>query len=174
MQWVSVVGYGGYQVSDTGEVMSFKRSPNGLLLKQIRATGGYLAVKLNHSNNRKMVHRLVLEAFVGPCPEGMEGCHNNGNPADNRLSNLRWDTKSANAFDTVAHGSNVNSGKANCPSGHPYDDKNTRWSKTSSGMGRQCRECDRLKNLAKRAANRDAYNAEARERRRRNKGKVRT
>lgn len=168
MQWLPVSGYDGYQVSDAGQVMSFRRSRKGKLLKPIPATGGYLVVKLNHANNRKLIHRLVLEAFIGPCPDGMEACHNNGNPADNRLSNLRWDTKSANAFDRTRHGHSQRS-KTACPAGHPYDTKNTRWSKTPSGLGRQCRECDRLKNLAKRAANREAYNAKARERRRRKK-----
>ena len=44
-------------------------------------------------------HRLVLTAFVGPCPDGMEGCHYNGDPLDNRLENLRWDTHDANIQD---------------------------------------------------------------------------
>jgi hypothetical protein len=50
------------------------------------------------------VARLVLLAFVGPCPDGMECCHTNGNRTDNRLTNLRWDTPKANAADKRAHG----------------------------------------------------------------------
>jgi hypothetical protein len=50
------------------------------------------------------VHRIVLEAFVGPCPEGMECCHNDGNPRNNNVTNLRWDTRSANQMDSVRHG----------------------------------------------------------------------
>lgn len=34
----------------------------------------------------------------------MECCHNNGDPFDNHLSNLRWDTRKANAADSVRHG----------------------------------------------------------------------
>jgi hypothetical protein len=50
-------------------------------------------------------HRLVLEAFVGPCPAGMEACHfPDRNPANNRLENLRWDTKTENAADADRHG----------------------------------------------------------------------
>lgn len=164
MQWLSIPGYDGYMVSDTGDVMSFKRSHSGRLLKPIAATGGYLVVKLGNSNNPQRIHRLVLEAFVGPCPEGMEACHNNGDPADNCLENLRWDTKSANMFDRSAHRRGF-AGKDECPAGHAYDERNTRWSRTPTGFGRQCRECDRLRNIQKRAANRDAYNARARERR---------
>lgn len=51
-----------------------------------------------------MVHVLVLELFVGPCPEGMEGCHEDGNPANNALSNLRWDTPEGNWSDRKRHG----------------------------------------------------------------------
>ncbi len=50
------------------------------------------------------VHHLVLVTFVGPCPDGMEGCHNDGNPLNNRLDNLRWDTHRANVADSKRHG----------------------------------------------------------------------
>jgi hypothetical protein len=56
----------------------------------------------------RRVHRLVLEAFVGPAPEGEEGCHNDGNPANNALGNLRWDSHPSNMADQVAHGTKVN------------------------------------------------------------------
>ena len=51
---------------------------------------------------------MVLETFVGPCPKGMEACHNNDIKTDNRLSNLRWDTKSNNTFDAINHNKHVN------------------------------------------------------------------
>lgn len=50
------------------------------------------------------IHRMVLLAFVGPCPRGLEACHNNGRHTDNRLKNLRWDTSAANRADQVVHG----------------------------------------------------------------------
>ncbi len=50
------------------------------------------------------VHHLVLEAFVGPRPEGMECRHLNGDPFDNRPENLAWGTRSENALDKVRHG----------------------------------------------------------------------
>jgi hypothetical protein len=43
------------------------------------------------------VHRLVLEAFVGPCPPDMECLHGDDVPDNNVLTNLRWGTKSENA-----------------------------------------------------------------------------
>ena len=50
------------------------------------------------------MHRLVLSAFYGPCPEGMIGCHNNGISHDNRIENLRWDTYASNTEDMLKHG----------------------------------------------------------------------
>ena len=43
--------------------------------------------------------------FKGPPPDPkMEACHNDGNKDNNRLSNLRWDTKKNNKADMVKHG----------------------------------------------------------------------
>jgi hypothetical protein len=46
-----------------------------------------------------LAHRLVLEAFVGPCPPGMECAHNNNIRNDNRPDNLRWATRQENMDD---------------------------------------------------------------------------
>lgn len=43
-------------------------------------------------------------AFKGPPPEGHEVCHNNGDPADNRLENLRYGTRTDNLHDLYLHG----------------------------------------------------------------------
>lgn len=65
----------------------------------------FVFIRLDGSKPKAyMIHRLVLEAFVGPCPRGHEACHNNGNPADNRLENLRWGTREDNLRDIVRHG----------------------------------------------------------------------
>lgn len=52
----------------------------------------------------RYVHRLVLEAFVGPCPKGMECCHEDDNYTNNRLGNLRWDTRLASCRDAGRNG----------------------------------------------------------------------
>jgi hypothetical protein len=57
-------------------------------------------------NGRKriaLVHVLVLEAFVGPCPEGMECRHLDGDVGNNAKSNLAWGTKQENAADKRKH-----------------------------------------------------------------------
>jgi hypothetical protein len=67
---------------------------------------GYLRVSLADGTRTIgcRIHRLVLAAFVGPCPAGHEGSHINGQPADNRLENLRWETRAANMAQLRAHG----------------------------------------------------------------------
>ena len=48
------------------------------------------------------VHTLVLEAFRGPCPPGMEACHfPDPDKSNNHLDNLRWDTRSENHHDAA-------------------------------------------------------------------------
>jgi hypothetical protein len=39
----------------------------------------------------RYVDELVLEAFVGPAPEGHIPFHIDGNTLNDRLDNLRWD-----------------------------------------------------------------------------------
>ncbi|WP_341702630.1 HNH endonuclease [Ferrovibrio sp.] len=51
------------------------------------------------SKKKRLVHQLVIEAFVGPRPDGLEVCHGNGIKDDNRLENLRYDTPAGNRAD---------------------------------------------------------------------------
>jgi hypothetical protein len=113
-QWLAVVGWDGfYEVSNLGRVRSLDRIipvPNrwgrisqkphrGRVVRISRVQGAqYQKIVLWRSGKQstKLVHRLVLEAFVGPCPEGMEGCHGPGGQTDNRLVNLSWDTRAKN------------------------------------------------------------------------------
>ena len=106
------MGFPGYRVGDDGSVWSCKEregrgwriSPgNWHQLKPRTNREGHLLVKLTDRQPR-LVHRFVLFAFVGPCPEGMECCHGEGGPANNNLTNLRWDTDAANIADTIRLG----------------------------------------------------------------------
>jgi hypothetical protein len=106
----------------------------------------------------RKVHRLVLETFVGPCPDGMECCHNNGDPADNRLENLRWDTLSSNAYDRVEHGVHNMARRDRCNHGHLFVGANL----TSSNGYRACRACRQARVAQRRGRrSRDWFVAEA-------------
>jgi hypothetical protein len=103
-----------YCVGDDGSVWSrrVKRGKKGKLGDWHRLVSGdgrigYRQVRLIRDDGPGVVckvHHLVLTAFVGPCPPGLECCHNDGNPANNHVSNLRWDTRFANIHDSIRHG----------------------------------------------------------------------
>lgn len=103
--WLPVVGYeGAYEVSDLGRVRSLNRRK---VVMRPSVSGGRPKVNLWLGNERSThtVYRLVLNAFVGPCPDGMEACHYDGNALNSRLGNLRWDTRAGNIIDKRRHGS---------------------------------------------------------------------
>jgi hypothetical protein len=104
----------GYAVSDDGRVFSCKiKGGKGTFLddwipRKIVFSGGhnsrYPTVVFSKSGTRKKrfyIHRLILEAFVGPCPKGLECCHENDNPSENQLNKLRWDTNKNNRSDMI-------------------------------------------------------------------------
>lgn len=106
-EWRPIKQFPGCEVSNLGRVRSSRSSHKGYfrvprLLKGTIGRNGYHYVNLDKVP--KAVHRFVLEAFVGPCPNGMEACHGDGVRANNRVSNLRWDTTKANHLDSVRHG----------------------------------------------------------------------
>ncbi len=118
--WKAIPGFEGYDVSDLGRVRSYYTpgstdSKNRiawhiadaprLVLKSSAGPDGYPLFNLQKngkSHNRK-AHSLVMLAFVGPRPDGHCVCHYNGNPTDNQLSNLRYDTPAGNRADTARH-----------------------------------------------------------------------
>lgn len=107
--WRDVVGYGGwYQVSDAGRLRSFHKGWNGRMMRVQVTKDGYEKLRLKlpgGSYSGCRVHRLVLLAFVGGPPAGRPQCgHRNGDPRDNRLSNLRWVSQVENCADKVSHG----------------------------------------------------------------------
>lgn len=61
-------------------------------------------IKYNYKGRTYLVHKLVLLAFVGPCPPGQQCRHLDGNPWNNNLSNLCWGTPQENGQDKISHG----------------------------------------------------------------------
>lgn len=100
-----ISGFPGYYISKFGDVWSEKHSGKFLRSRRVNKWGHrHIKLRKNNWQYTKWIHRLILETFIGPCPEGMECCHNNGNPADNWLDNLRWDTRTNNMADRIKHG----------------------------------------------------------------------
>lgn len=115
--WRPIPGWDGYQVSTHGRIMSFwelvGRPPQdgGGSVSRIGATGRlralqpdddgrqYVTIRNGRRRKNATVCSLVLIAFVGPRPKGMEACHADDDPSNNRLSNLRWDTRRGNLLD---------------------------------------------------------------------------
>lgn len=116
VEYRDILDFPNYKVGDDGSVWSNKVKYFGYETVWHRLTpsadgGGKLFVYLSNEKlskpKMKKVHRLVLENFIGPCPDGMEGCHNNGKAIDNRLTNLRWDTHVNNEADKLIHDTHV-------------------------------------------------------------------
>lgn len=154
-EWRPVLGYEGrYEVSNYGKVKSIPRLVTGRNGVTQRVAGGmkkptanldgHFQTMLYRDNKYKRVyvHQLVLVAFVGPRPDGMVGCHNDGNPANNHVSNLRWDTIKSNAQDMIKHGQNFYRNKKNCNRGHILSFPNLVPSRAKNGH-RSCLACQR-------------------------------
>lgn len=155
--WLPIPGWEGvYEVSDLGRIRSLDRVVTfrdgrryfyrGRILRHQTHPSGHSLVRLSIGRHRETarIHAAVMLAFVGPRPPDMEVCHGNGDPADNRLINLRYDTRGANLLDSVRHGTHGMARKTRCKRGHPFDEANTY---IRTGGKRGCRACNRAKAL---------------------------
>lgn len=142
--WKPAPGCVGLEVSDHGML----RNEKGKVWPGYRDPKGYYrinaAVPGDGHRRGHLVHRLVLEAFVGPCPDGMETRHLNGDPGDNRLSNIVWGTSAENSQDVLRHGRHKQANQTHCLRGHPLVEGNLVESQLSRGW-RQCRACWRAR-----------------------------
>ena len=141
-KWLPVPGYDGlYEVSSFGNVKSLARTRVGMNGKPVSVRSrirkpavrknSYLYVMLYRNAVAKWhgVHQLVLRAFVGECPAGMECRHLDGNPSNNKISNLKYGTRKENQADRRAHGT-VFAPRSDNSSGHIgvfYESKLGKW-----------------------------------------------
>ena len=104
-KWRPVAEYPRYMVSSEGRVLS-KKGKVPLLLKLHPNDKGYMRVMISYKGKclKRRVHRLVLKAFIGDCPDGYECGHLDGDPANNRLDNLKWVSQLENDRSKDKHG----------------------------------------------------------------------
>lgn len=127
--WNPVLGFEGlYEVSSLGNVRSldrdfalssgtrYRRKGKILSFNVKKGLHPYRRVVMSKNGEASLclVSRLVLSAFDRPPLPGEQACHNNSNPSDNRIENLRWDTPVGNYLDRAANGT------------HPLGEKNNK------------------------------------------------
>lgn len=117
-EWRPVVRYEGlYEVSSLGRVRSldryesittkdgrsYIRESKGRLLAGEFTNGRvhYRAVNLYPQRKRRLIHRLVAEAFLGPCPDGYDVRHLDKNHLNNAVDNLAYGTRQENMADSI-------------------------------------------------------------------------
>lgn len=112
----------GYMVADGGIVYSC-HSSSGKMNAKWHVVKSHVSNEYGHrivpivvggKKRSPYVHQLVLEAFKGPCPEGLESCHNDGDPQNNYIYNLRYDTHANNNFDRKKHGTEIKGEQHGC------------------------------------------------------------
>lgn len=113
-RWLPILGFEGkYDVSDSGRVRSLffvnrsvnrhRETPLCLSLSSIRGRPS-ASLCLHGKVTTAPVSKLVMAAFVGPRPTKWHIAHLNGDPADNRVENLRYVTPSENERHKAIHG----------------------------------------------------------------------
>jgi hypothetical protein len=128
--WKPIPGHPYYEASDLGRIRSIDRviahggarvpvrRLRGKVLKlAVNPHGGHLQVNIDRKTFR--VPGLVMQAFVGECPPGLEVCHHDDDPNNNRLRNMRYDTRLSNHADRKKNGRRTGPRKKNSGAQNP-------------------------------------------------------
>ena len=165
--------FSGYLIGNDGSVWTLKRKGgndrgpgrrvNPRRLKTHRNGSGYATVNLDLAGKVRSVrvHRLVLEAFVGPSPPGYCGCHYpDTKKSNNRIENLRWDSPAENAKDRYRdHARDAPKRCCRCKGIKSHEEFYSD-NRSSDGLQSECKRCHSSVAMAtrdarkKRAANR--------------------
>ena len=132
-EWRAVPGHEDrYLVSNEGRVAR--------LMTVKPPTKRYVRINVRDAANKMrtyLAHVWVLEAFVGPRPEGALARHLNDDPTDNRVENLAWGSVADNTSDAYRNGGRQL--KQTCRLGHPIEGANLQ------AKGRRCKACNRAR-----------------------------
>lgn len=100
-----VPSHPGYFAGSDGTIWSCRKAGICRLLKPQLTNKGYYCVSVGWPRKLRYVHRLVLEAFIGPCPKNTECRHfPDQSRTNNFLDNLSWCTFAQNQADRKSHG----------------------------------------------------------------------
>ncbi len=108
--WRPVTGFTDYAVSSLGRVKRVIPGRKNHACKVLAfwiGNHGYPTVGLTRDGvvHRRLIHRLVCEAFHGPAPTQLhQVAHKDGSRTNASANNLRWATRSENMEDSRAHG----------------------------------------------------------------------
>jgi NUMOD4 motif/HNH endonuclease len=111
IEWRPIPDWETYEVSSDGRVrraIAGGNRPAGYMLRPKMDKDGYVCYSLFNGRppiKMRRVSRLMLLAFVGEPPTAKhQAAHNDGNPTNNTIANLRWATQSENFSDKWKHG----------------------------------------------------------------------
>lgn len=115
-KYIKIIGFDLYEVSNLGNVRNCK---TGKILKPcVFKNSGYLYLDLciNGVKHRRLIHRIVMESFIGNIEFKQQVNHINGIKTDNRIENLEWCTRSENQKHSIDIGLRSTIGEKNSQS----------------------------------------------------------
>ena len=113
---LAFLGFPKYRVGDDGSVWThrcydekgFGRRWRWVRRGSFSGTRPQVVLRSNGKCKGFLIYQLVLLAFVGPCPKGMQCRHYpDRDPFNNRLDNISWATPKVNQLDRIEHGTHV-------------------------------------------------------------------
>lgn len=110
-KWLPVTGYTLYEVSDDGRVRTNgkrkdgRKFPKKEISQSIQSGYPFVSLYVGRKCKRVSVHRLVVIAFIGPCPKNKHQVnHKDGNKLNPNVENLEWVTRSENSLHAIRMG----------------------------------------------------------------------
>jgi len=119
-EWREVNGYPKYEISNFGRLCSYQANPGHPVGRLLRGTVDDDSRRIYGLYNDKgmkrlRASRLVADAFIEKPKDARRilVIHNDGNPLNNHVSNLRWGSHKENSVDAVKHGTALKGEKCN-------------------------------------------------------------